>query len=76
MEVYRVIMKPITDITDVSGWEKHVSISAVRPLIYKPLNYYLKVNASEKSLEKAMKTALYTKVLQYYNVQTSKTLTL
>ena len=63
MEVYRAIMKPIADITDVIGGEKHISISAVRPLIYKLHNCYLKINASEKSLEKAMKTAMCAKLL-------------
>ena len=47
MEVYWAIMKPIADITDVTGRENHVSISAVRPLIYKLRNCYLKINASE-----------------------------
>ena len=76
MEVYRAIMKPIADITDVIGGEKHISISAVRPLIYKLHNCYLKINASEKSFEKAMKTAMCTKLLQYYdhNVQSSEIL--
>ena len=76
MEVYRAIMKPIADITDVTGGEKHISISAVRPLIYKLHNCYLKINASEKSLEKVMKTAMCTKLLQYYddNVQSSEIL--
>ena len=76
MEFYRAIMKPIADITDVIGGEKHVSISAVRPLIYKLRNCYLKINASEKSLEKAMKTAMCAKLLQYYNhnVQSSEIL--
>ena len=67
MEVYWAIMKPITDITDVIGRERHVSISAVRPLIYKLRNCCLKIYASERSLEKAMKTAMYTKLFQYYN---------
>ena len=31
-------------------------------------------HASEKALEKAMKTAMCTKLLQYYNVQTSEIL--
>ena len=67
MEVYWAIMKPIANITDVIGREKHVSISAVRSLIYKLRNCYLEINTSEKSLEKAMKTAMYTKLLLYYN---------
>ena len=80
MEVYWAIMKPITDITDVIGKEKHISISAVRPLIYKLRNCYLKIYASERSLEKVMlevmKTAMCTKLLQYYdhNVKSSKIL--
>ena len=76
MEVYWAIMKPIADITDIIGGEKHVSISAVRPLIYKLCNCYLKINASEKSLEKTIKTAMCTKLLQYYNhnVQSSENL--
>ena len=76
MEVYRAIMKPIAYITDVIGGEKHVSISEVKPLIYKLRNCYLKINASEKSLEKAMKTAMCNKIVQYYdrNVQSSEIL--
>jgi len=74
MEVYHAIMKPIADITDVIGGEKHVSFSAVRPLIYKLYNSYLKVNTTDKPVGKAMKTAMYTKLLQYYNAETIDTL--
>ena len=70
MEVYQAIMKPIADITDAIGGEKHVSFSAIRPLIYKLYNYYLKVNTTDSSVGKTMKTAMHTKLLQYYNSQT------
>lgn len=52
MEVYQAVMKPIADITDVIGGEKHISFSAVRPLIYKLYNSYLKVNATDTLWEK------------------------
>jgi len=40
IEVYQTVMKPITK---VIGGEKYVTLSAVRPLIYKLYNSYLKV---------------------------------
>ena len=69
MEVYQAIVKPIAEITGVIVGEKHVSFSAVRPLIYKLYNSYLKVNTTDHSVGKSMKTAMYTKLLQYYNGQ-------
>jgi len=74
MEVYQAIMKPIADISDVIGGEKHVSFSAVQPLIYKLYSSYLKMNITNKPVGKAMKTAMYTKLLQYYNAETLDTL--
>jgi len=74
MEVYQAIMKPIADMTDVIGREKHVSFSAVQPLIYKLYSSYLKMNITNKPVGKAMKTAMYTKLLQYFNAETLDTL--
>ena len=71
MEVYQAIMKPIAGITDVIGGEKHISFSTFQPLIYKLYNSYLKVMGTDKPMGKAMKTAMHTKLLQYYNARTS-----
>ena len=70
MEVYEAVMKPIADITDLIGGEKLFTFSAVRPLIYKLYNSYLKVNTTDNPVGKAMKPAMHNKLLQYYNKQT------
>ena len=70
MEVYEVVMKPIADITDFIGGEKLATFSAVRPLICKLYNSYLKVNTTDNPVGKAMKRAMYIKLFQYYNKQT------
>jgi len=70
IEVYQAVMKPIAEITDSIGGEKQITFSAVRPLIYKLYNSYLKVSISDTSLGKTMKTVMHTKLLQYYNSQT------
>ena len=62
--------KPMADITDSIGGEKRVTYSAVRPLIYKLYNSYLKMSTSDTSVGKTMKTVMHTKLLQYYNSQT------
>ena len=74
IKVYQAVMKPMADITDSIGGEKHVTYSAVRPLIYKLYNSYLKMSASDTSVGKTMKTVMRTKLLQYYNSQTLDTL--
>ena len=51
-------MKPLVDITEVIGAEKWVTISAVRPLLYKLLNTHLKHCSSDSRLEKIMKQAM------------------
>ena len=70
LEVYRAVMEPLAEITDSNGGEKHITFSAVRPLIYKLYNSYLKVNTSDASVGKEMKTVMSTKLLQYYNSET------
>ena len=70
LEVYRAVMEPLAEITDSIGGEKHITFSAVRPLIYKLYNSYLKVNTSDASVGKEMKTVMCTKLLQYYNSET------
>ena len=70
MEVYEVVMKPIADITDFIDGEKLATFLAVRPLICKLYNSYLKVNTTENPVGKAMKRAMHIKLFQYYNKQT------
>ncbi len=58
LESYCKVMKPLVDITEAIGAEKWVTISAVRPLVYKLLNTYFTSSPGDSLLETAMKTAM------------------
>ena len=57
LESYCKVMKPLVDITEAIGAEKWVTISTVRPLLYKLLNCYF-ISPDDSALEKAMKKAM------------------
>ena len=75
METFVEVMKPIAEITTVVGAEKWVTISAVRPLLYKLLHVHLTENHSDTRLMKMVKKAVLEKLQGYYtNPVTAKLL--
>jgi len=56
IEVYQTVMKPMANITEVM---KHVTLTAVRPLIHKLYNSYLKLNESDSPVGKYENTYAY-----------------
>ena len=58
METYVEVMKPLVVITEALGAEKWVTISMVRPLLYKLLKVHLVSKLTDTSMEKALKHAM------------------
>ena len=58
METFVEIMRPITEITEVMGGEKCVTLSAMRLFLYKLLNKYLVVKPTDSNISKEIKTAV------------------
>jgi len=58
METFLEVLQPIVQITETLGGEKLVTISAVRPLLYKLLSIHLVEKSSDSSLAKTMKNIL------------------
>ena len=66
LESYCKVMKPLVDITEAIGAEKWVTISTVRPLLYKLLNNYFTSSPGDSVLEKAMKRAMKENLSERY----------
>ena len=60
MEAYVDVMKPLVTITEAIGAEKWVTISTVRPILYKLLNSHLEEAPTDTQLCKKMKSAMLT----------------
>ena len=58
MEAFVDVMKPIVEITEKIGGEKQVTLSAVKPLIYKLLTNYLRVTPEDSRVKKEIKKAV------------------
>ena len=58
METFVEIMQLITEITEVMGGEKLVTLSAVRLFLYKLLKKYLVVKPTDSNVSKEIKTAV------------------
>ena len=75
METFVEVMKPIAEITTVVGAEKWITISAVRPLLYKLLHVHQTEKHSDTRLMKMVKKAVLEKFQGYYtNPVTAKLL--
>ena len=66
MEAFVDVMKPIVEITETIGGEKQVTLSAVRPLIYKLLTKYLQVTSEDFRIKKEIKKAVKTDLENCY----------
>ena len=58
MKTFEKVLESIVKITETLGGEKLVTISAVRPLLYKLLSIRLIENVSDSSIAKEMKKIL------------------
>jgi len=67
MEAFVEVMKPIAQITETIGGEKRVTLSAVRPLIYKLLNKYLKITLADSHVKREIKKAIKTDLENRYS---------
>jgi len=66
MEAFVEVMKPIVEITEKVGGEKQVTLSAVRPLIYKLLGKYLHADPQDSRVKKEIKKAVKTDLENRY----------
>ena len=54
MDVFMEVMKPLVEVTEVMGGKNKVTISAVRPLLYKIIDKHLLVLSSDDVLKKLL----------------------
>ena len=66
LEVFTKVMKPLVQITEAIGAEKWVTISAVRPLLYKLLSVLFVIGEEDTKLEKSMKLAMHSNLSHRY----------
>ena len=52
------VMKPLVDITDAVGVDKWITISTLRPILYKLLNTHFIAVANDSQVAKSMKRVL------------------
>ena len=67
MDVYMDVMKPLVTITETIGAQKWVTVSALRPLLYKLLKSHLVEKASDKRLAKKMKSEMHNNLNTRYS---------
>ena len=65
LELFNKVMQPLVQIMEAIGAEKWVTISTVRPLLYKLLSV-LFVSGEDTSLEKSMKQAMHSNLSDRY----------
>ena len=58
MEIFLDVMKPFVEITESVGGEKWVTLSLVRPLLYKLIEKHLTEDSSDSRLKKNMKRVI------------------
>ncbi len=66
METYVDIMTPLVKITEAIGADKWVTISSVRPILYKLLSSHLVTSENETRLGKKMKSEMLTDLQKRY----------
>ena len=66
METFVEIMKPVVEITEAIGAQKWVTISTVRPLLFKLLNKQFEIVECDSSLAKSFKTTMYSNLSPRY----------
>jgi len=68
MEIIIVkVLKPVVEIIEAIGSEKSVTISTIRPLLYKLLSQKLSENSSDKPLAKTLKRAMLADLKDCYD---------
>ena len=67
MEIFIEVLKPVVEITEAIGSEKSVTISTIRPLLYKLLSQKLLENPSDKPLAKTLKRAMLADLKDCYD---------
>lgn len=72
MEVFLEVMKPLVLITEAMGGEKWVSLSSVRPLLYK-LSKYLERESSDPPFKTSLKRAILSDLKGRYTESTVAT---
>ncbi len=75
MEDFVVVMKPLVDVTEVIGAHKWVTISTLRPILYKLLNNHLPPVSGDSELVKSMKKVLSGDLGERYTGDTLQLLT-
>ena len=68
LELFVKVMEPLVEITESIGAQKWVTISAVRPVLYKLLEVYFRPKEGERitQLEKTMKTVMRANLADRY----------
>lgn len=66
LESFVKVMHPVVQITEAIGAEKWVTISAVRPLLYKLLSGIFLIGEQDTNLEKSMKLAMHSNLATRY----------
>jgi len=67
MEIFLEVLKPVVEITEAIGSEKSVTISTIRPLLYKLLSKELVEDPSDKPLTKTLKCVMLTDLKDRYD---------
>ncbi len=67
MEVFVQVMKPLVTITEAIGAEKWVTISTVKPVLYKLLQSHLVNKSDDNALAKRMKSAMLSDLQMRYS---------
>ena len=67
MEIFTEVLKPVVEITEAIGSAKSVTISTIRPLLYKLLSKELIDDPSGKPLTKTLKRVMLTDLKDRYD---------
>ena len=67
MEIFLEVLKPVVEITEAIGSEISVTISTIRPLLYKLLSKELVEDPSDKPLTKTLKCVMLTDLKDRYD---------
>ena len=70
MESFIKILKPLVEITETMGGQKWVTISAVRPFLYKVLHISFNTTSNDTPLEKSIKESLKNNLSGHYSGKT------
>ena len=72
MEIFIEVLKPVVEITEAIGSEKSVTISTIRPLLYKLLSQKPLENSPDKLLAKTLRRAMLADLKDRYRKATQQ----